>query len=182
MFNPLTAKCSETDPVLVFSGVGQWEEPLWRLITERPLHLLDPQYVNWEEQLLAAVDAVVEFLYEDPDTSPEQRTWGARNTVRIQHPISRAIPQLSRWLDIAPEPLPGDSNMPRVQSMRFGASERMVVSPGHEEEGVFHMPAGQSGHPWSSFYRRGHEAWARGEATPFLPGLAVHELVLQPGE
>jgi penicillin amidase len=182
VFNPLTAKCSEADPIFDFMRIGQWEEPLWRLITERPLHLLDPQYENWEEQLLAAVDAVVEFLYEDPDTSPEQRTWGARNTVRIQHPISRAIPQLSHWLDIPPEPLPGDSHMPRVQSMRFGASERMVVSPGHEEEGIFHMPAGQSGHPWSPFYRRGHEAWARGEATPFLPGSAVHELVLQPGE
>jgi penicillin amidase len=91
-----------------------------------------------------------------------------------------AIPQLSRWLDMPPQPLPGDSHMPRVQSRGFGASQRMVVSPGREEEGIFHMPGGQSGHPWSPYYRSGHEAWASGEPTAFLPGPSVHELVLMP--
>ncbi len=37
--------------------------------------------------------------------------------------------------------LPGDINMPRVQAASFGASERFVVEPGHEEFGFFHMPA-----------------------------------------
>ena len=41
-------------------------------------------------------------------------------------------------------------------------------------------PAGQSGHPLSPFYRAGHRAWANGEATPFLPGEAVHRLLLVP--
>jgi penicillin amidase len=54
------------------------------------------------------------------------------------------------------------------------------VSPGREELGIFHMPCGQSGHPLSPFYRAGHEAWVRGEPTPFLPGRAVHELRLAP--
>jgi penicillin amidase len=67
-----------------------------------------------------------------------------------------------------------------VQAPDFGASERMVVSPGHEDEGFFHMPGGQSGHPLSPYYRAGHEAWATGEATPFLPGRAGHVLRLTP--
>jgi penicillin G amidase len=70
--------------------------------------------------------------------------------------------------------------MPRVQSPSFGASERFVVSPGREAEGIFHMPGGQSAHPLSPFFRAGHQAWVRGEATPFLPGPAVHRLTLQP--
>jgi penicillin amidase len=42
------------------------------------------------------------------------------------------------------------------------------------------MPGGQSGHPWSPFYRAGHEAWVRGEPTPFLPGLTQYTLTLHP--
>ena len=58
----------------------------------------------------------------------------------------------------------------------------MVVSPGREELGIFHMPCGQSGHPLSPFYRAGHEAWAAGEPTPFLPGATVTTLTLVPAD
>jgi penicillin amidase len=70
--------------------------------------------------------------------------------------------------------------MPRYQSPTGGASERMVVSPGREAEGILHMPGGQSGHPMSPHYRDSHAAWVEGEATPFLPGPAVHVLTLEP--
>ncbi len=42
------------------------------------------------------------------------------------------------------------------------------------------MPGGQSGHPMSPHYRAGHEAWVKGEPTPFLPGETVHTLTLVP--
>jgi len=70
--------------------------------------------------------------------------------------------------------------MPRVQRPAFGASERFVVSPGHEEQGFFEMPAGQSGNPLSPHYNDSHPAWAKGEPTPFLPGPTVHKLTLVP--
>ncbi|MEI4920825.1 penicillin acylase family protein, partial [Klebsiella pneumoniae] len=55
------------------------------------------------------------------------------------------------------EELPGDNRaMPRIQTPRDGASQRMAVSPGREAEGYFHMPTGQSGHPLSPHYRDGH--------------------------
>jgi penicillin G amidase len=53
-----------------------------------------------------------------------------------------------------------------------------VVSPGREEQGIFEMPGGQSGNPASPYFIAGHEAWVHGEATPFLPGPAVHTLTL----
>lgn len=74
--------------------------------------------------------------------------------------------------------LAGDSNMPRVQGTGFGASERLVVSPGREQDGLFHMPTGQSGHPLSPFYREGHAAWVDGEPAPYLPGDTAHRLEL----
>jgi penicillin amidase len=42
------------------------------------------------------------------------------------------------------------------------------------------MPGGQCGHFLSPHYRDGHEAWAKGQATPFLPGPPVHTLELVP--
>jgi len=113
--------------------------------------------------------------------APEKFTWGRHNTLAMQHPFSRFLPRpLARLLDMPADQLPGDSNMPRVQSPDFGQSERLVVSPGHEAEGILTMPGGQSGHPLSPYFRAGHEAWAKGETTPLLPGPAQHTLVLKP--
>jgi penicillin amidase len=100
-----------------------------------------------------------------------QRSWGERNTSTICHPLGAGLPwPLRQWLCMPAQPLPGDSHLPRVQGPGMGASQRMVVAPGHEAEGMFHMPGGQSGHPLSPFWGAGHEAWAEGENTPFLPG------------
>jgi penicillin amidase len=56
----------------------------------------------------------------------------------------------------------------------------MVVSPGREEHGLFHMPGGQSGHFLTPHYRAGHDAWVTGDATPLLPGETAHRLTLRP--
>ncbi|CAN7643235.1 penicillin acylase family protein [Trinickia sp. LjRoot230] len=116
--------------------------------------------------------------------SLERASWGAHNRAAIMHPFARMVPApfsaLRRLLAAPQEPLPADSNMPRVQGQSFGASERMAVSPGHEQEGIFHMPGGQSGNPASPYFLAGHQAWVRGEATPFEPGAAEHRLVLRP--
>jgi penicillin amidase len=106
-------------------------------------------------------------------------TWGRRNTAKIAHPIASALPPfLARWLAVPPDMLPGDNNMPRVAGPNFGQSERLTVSPGKEEQGIFNMPGGQSGHPLSPFFLDGHQAWVTGQATPLLPGAPAHTLRL----
>jgi penicillin amidase len=158
---------------------GQSEGPAWALATQRPPHLLDPRYQTWDEQLLHAVDATIDRIAKDGGTLSEH-TWGKLNTPRIQHPVSRALPFLSRWLDMPRLPIPGDAFMPRVQDRVFGASERFAVSPGHEEDGYFMMPCGESGHPLSPHYRDGHLDWVAGRPGSFLPGPAVETLTLVP--
>jgi penicillin G amidase len=156
------------------------EDAVWRLVTEAPDRLLNPDHASWAALRLAAVDAVIADAKAD-GAKLKDFTWGRRNTLRMQHPFSRFLPALlARFLDMPAEPLPGDSSMARVQGRGFGASQRMVVAPGREEEGIFHMPGGQSGHPLSPFYRAGHAAWVKGEPTPLLPGPAVHTLTLTP--
>jgi penicillin amidase len=176
VFEAIVARCAAADERFDLGELRQIEGPLWKLIAERPAHLLDPRYKSWDDLLLASADAVL-ASYEGESLA--ERTWGERNTSRIRHPLSIALPAFAgRWLDMEPRPLPGDVDMPRLQGPSFGSSERIVVSPGKEEAGYFHMPAGQSGHPLSPHYGDGHEAWEEGRPTPFLPGKPVHTLKL----
>lgn len=190
LFESLASDMRAVDPEFGFEeglryGLGrQFESPAWQLLTTRPAHLLDPGFDSWRGFVLAAADATRESLNGGSAEAAEslsQRTWGERNRARIRHPLSGALWPFARWLDMPVQPLAGATQMPRVQTPDFGASERFAVSPGREAEAYFHMPAGQSGHPLSPFYRAGHEAWVEGRPTPFLPGEAAHTLVLTPG-
>lgn len=157
---------------------SQFEGTLWRLVTEQPMHMLAPNYTDWRQFLLSQVDATI--AEPGPNCGRvADCTWGSRNPVHIQHPLSRALPLLSGFLDMPQMQLPGDHDMPRVQEGSIGASERFAVSPGHEDQGYIHIPGGQSGHPLSPYYRRGFMDWARGTPTPFLPGPAEHRLILE---
>lgn len=159
--------------------LAQFEGVLWPLVSQRPPHLLPPGHDNWEALLADTARRLEADLSAQGPLSG--RTWGERNTAAICHPLSRALPAFARrWLCMPADPLPGDNNMPRVQGQAFGASQRMVVSPGHEADGIIHMPGGQSGHPMSPFWAAGHEDYVHGQPTPFLPGPAQHTLVLRP--
>ena len=174
---PVRARFGQDVPLRMSN---QFEGPLWQLVSERPEHLLSADYTNWREFLLTAIDTNIDYYLENFADPLAERTWGERNTAAIRHPLSQAVPFLSGWLDMPAEPLSGDGNMPRVQGPAFGASERFAVSPGDEENGYLHMPAGQSGHPLSPYYRVGHSDWVEGRASPFVPGPAQHRLVLDP--
>jgi penicillin amidase len=173
----LTAACSKADSHFRVGTLTQVEGPVWRILVERPPHLLARRFATWDDQLLAAADAVIQDL-DSLGGGLAEHTWGERNTAAIRHPLSSALPLVGRLLDMPGDELPGDVNMPRVQTPDFGASERMVVSPGEEGRGIFHMPCGQSGHPLSRFYRAGHRAWVLGAPTPFLPGPRSYLLTL----
>ncbi|MGY1519757.1 penicillin acylase family protein [Luteimonas sp. A482] len=156
----------------LFEGVA------WPLVQQRPAHLLPQRFDSWPALF---EDAAREVRDDLTVLGPlRERSWGEHNTAAICHPLAGAIPLGRRLLCMPADRLPGDTMMPRVQGPAFGASQRMVVAPGHEEAGVMHMPGGQSGHPLSPFWGAGHDDWVQGRPTPFLPGPATHTLRLQP--
>ena len=163
----------------VMPDLPQMESVAWPLLQERPAHLLPRKFASWDALMADAALAVHESLAAQGPLA--ERSWGERNTAAICHPLAAALPALARRrLCMPAEPLAGDGNMPRVQAPGFGASQRMVVSPGREAEGYIHMPGGQSGHVFSPFWGAGHGAWVRGEPTPFLPGDTQYRLQLVP--
>ncbi|QSX77265.1 penicillin acylase family protein [Agrilutibacter solisilvae] len=160
-------------------GLPQQEGFIWPMVTQRPAHLLPPRFASWNALF---EDAAAQVRGDLEAIGPlAQRSWGEQNTARICHPLSRALPGFLKPALCMPfEPLAGDASMPRVQHPDFGASERMVVSPGREADGFIHMPGGQSGHPMSPYWGAGHDDWVHGRPTPFLPGPPEHVLRLRP--
>jgi penicillin amidase len=159
---------------------NQFEAPLWQLITKQPIHLLPGNYDSWNGLMVAAARENIAWLKNNFEGPLADRSWGEKNTARIRHPMSRAVPLLAGWLDMPQTLLNGDSNLPKAQGPDFGASERFSVSPGDEEHGLMHMPTGQSGHPLSDFYSKGHDDWLYGRPSPFLPGEPAFTLTLVP--
>ena len=175
----LTATTYNADPDFSYTDIPQYEGLVWKILQERPSHLLPPAYPNWEDLLNVQVDRTIEEAIATSG-SLKDHTWGRRNTLGMTHSLSGTLTMFAKYLDMPAQPLDGDSNMPRVQGRRFGASERMVVAPGHEDQGIFHMPGGQSAHPLSPFYKAGHRDWVEGNPSPLLPGAEKYRLLLQP--
>ena len=173
LLKKLTAACHELDKTFAYRWL-QVDEPILRILDEQPAHLVPAPYSSWREYLRAMfTDAVREM-------KPGGDRWGEHNRARIQHPLSQAVPMLGWLLDMRHDELPGHTQAVRVLTPSFGASMRMVVSPGHEEDGFLHMPCGQSGHPLSQHYADEHRSWVQGDPEPLLAGAAVSTVRLVP--
>ncbi|WP_263572672.1 penicillin acylase family protein [Roseateles oligotrophus] len=159
-----------------FKAGAQFEYSAVQALNEHPAHLLPPGFASWDAMLLAQVDAALKELTSDGKRPLAQATWGEHNASRIQHVMSKAIPALSILLDMPSSPQSGDSHLPRVAHPAFGQSQRLVVSPGHEDEASLSMPGGQSGHPLSPFYGAGHADWSAARPAPLLAGPTTHQL------
>jgi penicillin amidase len=179
VFSWLTSSALAQESNVAFTPSPQFEGPLWALVTQKPAHLLHPRFESWDLALLDSLRRALIHLSETCEALSEC-TWGAENRLSMRHPLSRAVPLISRWVDMRETAMSGDVAMPRVQASSFGASQRLVVSPGREEEALFQMPGGQVGHPLSPFYAAGHEQWVKGEPRPLHPGEAEFVLRLTP--
>jgi penicillin amidase len=152
--------------------------PSLRLLAARPAWLVPKPFASWDALIAASLNAVASNAAAAPGGAASYN-WGVRNHTGIHHPLARAVPLLG-WLTDPPDvPVAGDALVPRVAIPGFGSSERLVVSPGHEDRAIFDMPVGQSDNPLAPYYGAGEAAWVEGRATPLLPGGEKWRLVLR---
>jgi penicillin amidase len=156
------------------------EWPSLRLLTARPDRLIPPPFKSWDEVMQALYGRLVARIGNEAGGDLSQFTWGNRNRAAIHHPLAAALPWLGLLTDPADIALPGDTLVPCAASPGHGASERFVVSPGHESSGIFEMPVGQGGNPLTPYYLAGQSDWVEGRASAFLPGPPRWTLVLTP--
>lgn len=181
VFAPYLSSCRDRDAE--FSYDGDLDTPLRHLLTTKIPELNpDPNhFTSWSEFLVNAVaQSVRELEAEHPSVRVDELTWGHLNRVRIEHPLAGFVPGLNYILNMPDEPASGCGQCVRVMQDGLGASQRLVVSPAHQNEGILHMPGGQSGHPFSPHYRDQHHHWNNGTPLPFLAGTPVHTLILVP--
>ncbi|CAB3753559.1 penicillin acylase family protein [Paraburkholderia humisilvae] len=178
-FGALDKQMAALAPELSYRGANSRYDATMETLADHHAWIPDG-FADWHAFVLDRIDHSIAQLPKG--TKLEDARWGDRNRSAIAHPFARLLPAwlpwARGWLSTPRDPLPGDINMPRVQSPAFGASERFVVSPGREQDGIFEMPGGQSGNPMSPYFIAGHETWVHGDVAPFLPGATVHTLTL----
>lgn len=201
LLNGLNAPIRAKYPNVVPSFPSHAEVIVWPILQRQALHLLPKPHQDFSQFELACLDRALAKILGKIDAEAnaknpfaavqlaeaelrvdafENHPWGEQNTAKIQHPLARAAPVLGWFLNMPADALPGDTgHVVRAQGPAFGASQRLVVAPGHEEQGLFHMPGGQSGHPLSPFYGAGHADWVDGHASPLLPTAPLHRLRLR---
>jgi penicillin amidase len=157
----------------------RWPVVIARLLETQPAGWLPAGRKDWRDVQLAAIDKTIAALTSG-GRKLSDATWGSRNTADVAHPFAKFVPLIKSRLTAPADQMPGDSHMPRVSAPDFGQSERLVVTPGKEEEGLFNLPGGQSGHPLSPFFLAEFENWAQGKPEPLMPGVPKYGLVLTP--
>jgi penicillin amidase len=154
--------------------------PVEQLLTAAPAGLVPAPYKSWNDVTGAILAKLAAAVARGGGTLADF-TWGKQNHTGIHHPLAQFIPLLGLLTDPPDVPVAGDSIIPRVVVPGDGASERLVVSPGHEDTGLFDMPVGQAANPLEPYFGAGEQDWVEGKGTPLLPGAEKWRLVLTPG-
>lgn len=176
---PLIAPAVAAAPDFAYSWREQ-ETPLRSLLRAK---VVPPETSgDWQNFLLQTLEETTNRLRTaHPQQALNTLTWGDINRLSLHHPFSLSQPLLSSLLDMPMTPTGGCNTFCiKVLNDQHGASERLVISPAHLEDGLFEMPGGQSGHPLSPHYRDQQAAWLNGTPTPFLPGPPRHRVHLLP--
>ncbi|MBL9119325.1 MAG: penicillin acylase family protein [Phycisphaerae bacterium] len=152
------------------------DESILRILDEHPAHLLPPGITSWNDLLVDATLAAAQASRDKNGLAP----WGSLNASQFAHPLARAMPLLASSFSIPAHDQPGHTTTVRVAAPTFGASDRLIVSPGREAEALIATPTGQSANPTSKHYRDLHESWRRGEYLPLRTGAQTSVIRFRP--
>jgi penicillin amidase len=177
LLEQLLAPAIEADPGFVY----RWplaDEPLRRLLEERPAHLVPREFRDWEALLRQILLDALLRIDTDPSQLGIDASWGEVNMLDVAHPFA-AVPLIGRWLRLPAAPLPGSTASLRVAAPNYGAVIRMAVAPARPSDGVLQISGGQSGHFMSPNFIDLQSDWADDTPTPFLAGPTVARITLR---
>ncbi|CAH9060158.1 Acyl-homoserine lactone acylase QuiP [Pseudoalteromonas holothuriae] len=179
----LAADVLEQNPKLKWWQLtNQWEAPVWDTLTQQPEQFIPSGFDSWESFLSdALVNKTYQFYAQRYDGDVTAAKWGQINTLKLEHPLTRILP-LGWLLNFDAQSVSGDQNVVVAQLGNFGASMRMVVSPGKEDKAILTLPVGQAGNPFTPYYGVGHQEWLSGQPMPLLPGDGKYKLTLKPNK
>lgn len=179
VLDPFFGSCRELDPSFRFLWVN-YEKPLRAILAQKDVELFNTDCVSWAEYLFQILAGCAhELMFSSRKLKLDAVTWGDVNQSFIVHPLSFLFPELWSLLNIPHQGMDGCLHSINASWAGFGVSERYAVSPGHEREGTFAMPGGQSSHPLSIHYDDHHKDWMQGTYSSFYPGEPVYIINFQ---
>lgn len=175
----LLRACVQADPSFRYS----WRNPepvLRGLLTDRPPGLVpaSPGVECWHDYLADRLAAAADRLNTDTGRPVETTRWRDYLSLPMRHPLGSLWPL--RWLNLASLSPSGGLESVAAHGPGRGPVQRLVVSPGGEEDGIAQMPGGQSGHPWSPHYRDHHRSWRRGTPLPLTTSVSRRRAAASP--
>lgn len=145
--------------------------------------LLDRQtpgwFPDWDAVLLRALQEGVEEGQRSQGADVNKWRYGVYNQLTIHHPVLERIPVIGPYFNLGPYPANGSSTTLKQTSMRLLPSMRLAVDFGDPAGGLFHLPAGLSGHPFSGHYKDQWRAYQSAEGFPLF-AQPTEKLILQP--
>lgn len=181
-FSWILSNCKKYDEEFFYSWL-YFDTPLQQILKRKiPEILPQPEkFHNWNNFIIQQLKESMQQLYtESAHSKLTDLRWGLVNRVEIKHPIFGEIPFLGYLLNMPEDESAGCGGCVRAAGPGFGASERMVVSPGHQDQGFLQIPQGQSANPVSKNYIDQQNFWLRGIPLPFLSQQTNHHLRLIP--
>ena len=151
-----------------------------QLIAGQPAAWLPPAYRNWNEFLLALVEAAV----KDAPTHLRDLRYGDRHTIAIEHPLWRLLP--GARATVGPLPQSGAPATVKQVTGDLGPSQRFTAVPGDWDRSTENIVMGESGAPARPYFRDQWASWYGGTTfpLPFSPravaAAARHALRLVP--
>ncbi len=143
---------------------------------------LPMQYKNWDECLAAAVATAL----EKSPANVADWNYGSWHTLAMNHPLTRFAPFLAGFAGTGTQPLSGDITTVKQANGSVGPSQRFTMDWGNVDGSTENIPLGESGNPYSGYFKDQWSDWANGRTfpLPFTEGAiqrqAAHTLRLLP--
>jgi penicillin G amidase len=183
ILSPLLARCRKIDSDFSYVWTGV-DVPIQRLIDSSRVDLVPPPYRDWTSFIREMLDQSAARVSTLSGQSVDRLRWGDANKAEQPHPLSAASPVLAWLLNMPRAPMAGCAQCVRFyhaeNGKSSGANARIVVSPGHEEDGLIQMAGGQSGHFISAHYNDQEADWVAGLPHGFRQREIVSCLELRP--
>ena len=169
-----------------------WESYRWgmssiwleNLLSEQPKHWLPAAYNNFDQLLVAAVEASVSA--EDAPADLAKWQWGKTAPLDISHLVLSKLPLIGRWTGPGLHPQSGGSFTVKQVGRSFGPSERFTADFADLDHSTLNTVTGQAGNFLSPHYMDQWDAWYEDHTftLPFSKDATqrakYHELVLNP--
>jgi penicillin amidase len=174
------------------NGVLSWRTYHWEMRTvwlenlmlHRPKRWLPEKYPNYDELLMAAVEAAVNSTQAPKDLASWR--WGAFNAVSIQHPILGRTPILKYWTAPGLKEQSGSGFTVKAVTRFHGPSERFTANMADLDQSTLNTVTGQGGNFLSPYYMDQWKSWYGGTTftLPFsqkaVESSKAHRLMLEP--